>query len=113
LIALLARAPEDALTVLAAKTARPDDTMEVVAYATMRDQKLAITADAELPSPDAAARFHAEVANALASARTVAFTAVTCLQGHGATFDLNSDGATVHLRATVEVDAVRACLPVR
>lgn len=116
LVALLGRAPDDAVAVFATKTAHvpaTDDDLEAFGYVTVRDQRLALTADGTLVSPAAAARFRAEAEGALATARVVGFTAVTCLQGHGATFELTTEGAAVHLRASVDVDAVRACLPLR
>jgi hypothetical protein len=99
---------------LVAKPTRAKDAdglTELVAYATLRGQTFGITADAELVSAEATAKARVDVDRALATVRTLAFTTVACLQGHGATLDVSYTTTGVHLRAALGLDAARACLP--
>ena len=116
LIALAARVPADSLAVFVAKPTRArdaDDIVSATAYATLTGPELGVAADIDLVSPETMTRFRGEVERALATARTLAFTTVACLEGHGATLDVDSGSTSVHLRASLSLDAMRACLPTR
>jgi hypothetical protein len=115
-VALATRAPGDALAVFLAKPTRGRDAeslVDAVAYVTLRDKTFALVAELDAVSPEAGETLRADLDRLVTTARTLAFTTVTCLQAHGATFELTRDGARVQLHAALDSDAVHACMPSR